>query len=138
MLGSTNYANTMATKVAERQTTINSLKKDLNATIKAAGANALMVKKNAEAGTKEADANALRAKQTTATAVGAERAVSIHNLRNIKKLHDGRLIGPKNYTNIMAAKVEEGRTTINFRKKYFNITIKAADTNALMTKQNPC
>ena len=49
----------MAAKVAEGQTTINSLKKDFNATIKAADANALIAKQNDDARIKAADTNAL-------------------------------------------------------------------------------
>ena len=75
----------MAAKVAEGQTTINSLKKYFNATIKAADANTLMAKHNADAMIKEADAYALRAKQATVATVRAERAVTAHNLRNIQK-----------------------------------------------------
>ena len=91
----------MAAKVAEGQTTINSLKKDFNATIKAADANALMAQQNADARIKAADDNALmakhnadarinkadayalRAKQAAATAIRAERAMTAHNLQNI-------------------------------------------------------
>ena len=91
----------MAAKGDEGQTIIKSLKKDFNAMIKAADANALMAKQNADARIKaaeanarmakhnadarinEADAYALKAKQVAATTICAERAVTAHNLRNI-------------------------------------------------------
>ena len=118
----------MAAKVAEGQTTINSLKKYFNVTTKAADANALMAKQNADARINAADTNALmakhhadarvneadsyalRANQDAARTVCAERAVTSHTLRNIKKQHDRRLISPTNYANTMAAKVAEGQT----------------------------
>ena len=73
----------MAAKMAEGQTTINSLTKCFNTAIEAANANALMAKQNANARIHESGAYALRAKQAAATTVRAEIAVTAHNLLNI-------------------------------------------------------
>ena len=60
-------------------------KKNTDARIKAANANALMAKHNADARINETDAYALRAEQAAPTTIRAERAVTTHNLQNILK-----------------------------------------------------
>ena len=71
--------------IIEKNIEIKILSSASDARINAAEANALMAKQNTDTRINEADAYALRAKQAVATAIRAERAVTAHNLQEMKK-----------------------------------------------------